>query len=183
MTEYAYQTTESWNTSLQLASTVGRLRIASNLKAVTQAQEAAFEAAGRACASLAEASAREMGGQAAAYRDARGYLAQVSAWLHVIAELTNEPNSVFAVELDLADQASKQVAASLRAMDMRRDDRGGPPRGGPGGPGGPRQGGYDRPRGGPGGPPRGPGGPGRGDDRRGGFGGGGYGPGGPGGRQ
>jgi hypothetical protein len=155
MTEYGYETAESFNTALKLTSMVGRLKVASNLKAVGDAQQQAFAQAGRACALIAEAATRDGGGQAAAYRDARGALAQCRAWIHVIAELVNEPMSVFATELDLAEQATKQLNASLRALEMRRDsardrdrdrDRGPlPPRGGRG-PGGPP---------GRGGPPRG----------------------------
>lgn len=169
MTEYGYETAESFNTALKLASLVGRLKVASNLKAVGEAQQQAFLEAGRACALIAEASTRDGGGQAAAYRDARGALAQSRAWIHLVAELVNEPSSIFSEELALAEQATKQVNASLRVLDMRRDnmrdrerDRGPMPRGGrgPGGFGGPRgggPGGFDRQRGGP---PRGPGGPG-----------------------
>lgn len=123
MAGYGYESTEAWNTALTLASSVGRLRIASNLKAVTQAHEAAFEQAGRACALIAEAATRDGGGPVAAYREARGALAQVQAWLQVIADLMNEQPTVFAHELDLAEQASKQLNASIRAQDLRRDDR------------------------------------------------------------
>lgn len=121
MSDRAYENTEAWATSLRLAGAVGRLKIASNLRTVSEAQDKAFGEAGRACALLAEASTHEAGGQVAAYRDARGALAQCQAWLHVIAELTNEPESVFEQELSLADLASRQIGASIRAADMRRD--------------------------------------------------------------
>ncbi|MDZ7726805.1 MAG: hypothetical protein U5Q44_00675 [Dehalococcoidia bacterium] len=70
---------ESWNTALQLASAVGRLKIASNLKAVNDAQQAAFHEAGRACALIGDANMREGGSQAPAFRDARGALARCGA--------------------------------------------------------------------------------------------------------
>ncbi len=166
MTEYGYETTEAFNTSLKLASMVGRLRVTSNLQAVREAQQKAFEEAGRACALIVDASTREGGYQAPVYRDARGALAQCRAWIHIVAELINEPASAFSDELEVAEQATKQVSASLRVLDMRRDssrERGaGPPRGGggrgPGGPGGPPGG---RGPGGPGGPGGGPRGGGR----------------------
>ena len=54
MAERAYEGSEAWTTSLRLAGAVGRLRIMSNLKAVTEAHEHAFAEAGRAAALLAE---------------------------------------------------------------------------------------------------------------------------------
>lgn len=167
MTEHGYETTEAFNTSLKLASMVGRLRVTSNLQAVREAQQKAFEEAGRACALIADASTREGGNQAPVYRDARGALAQCQAWIHIVAELINEPASAFSEELAVAEQATKQVNASLRVLDMRRDssrERGaGAPRGGgggrgAGGPGGPA---GQRGSGREGGPGRGP----RGGDR------------------
>ena len=122
MAERAYETSESWTTILRLAGAVGRLRIMSNLKAVTEAHDRAFAEAGRAAALLAEGSTYEAAGRrSAACRDARGALAQCEAWLHVIAELTNEPITVFDQELAMADLASRQIGASIRALEMRRD--------------------------------------------------------------
>jgi hypothetical protein len=141
MAERAYESTEAWGTALRLAAAVGRLRIASNLRAVTEAQDRAFAEAGRACALLAEGSTHEGGAQLAAYRDARGALAQCEAWLQIVAELTNEPAAVFASEMELADLAARQIGASIRAAEMRRDTgRPGGPMGGP-----PRQGAGGRP--------------------------------------
>jgi hypothetical protein len=129
MAEFAYQNLEAFTTAVNLAAAVGRLRIGSNLKASADAQSRAYEQAGMACALIAEGSAREGHTQADFYRDARGALAQCRAWLHVLAKVTNEPDSVFGNEFDLAETASRQVSAMLRSMD-----RPGP--GGPGGPGG-----------------------------------------------
>ncbi len=154
MTEHGYETAESFNTTLQLTSMVGRLKVPSNLKAVAEAQNQAFQQAGRACALIAEAAVRDPGGQAAAYRDARGALAQCRAWIHVIAELINEPISVFSDEIGLTDQATKQVNASIRVLDMRREGGRDRDRDRDRGPSGPR--GRGGPGGQRGGPPRGP---------------------------
>lgn len=152
MPEYAYQDVEAFHTAVKLAASVGRLKIGSNLKASTDAQSHAFEQAGMACALIAEGSSREGGAQVGLYRDARGALAQCRSWLHILAAVTNEQDSVFGNELDLAEQAARQLGSMLRAMDRPAP----PSMGGPGprppmrgsGPAGPR----------PGGPPRGPGG-------------------------
>jgi hypothetical protein len=145
------QSIEAWNTSVRLAAAVGRLKVGSNLKASADAQAKAFELAGVACGLIAEAAAASGGAQAGLLRDARGALAQCKSWIHVLAAVTNEQDSVFGNELDLVDQASRQVGAYLRSIDR------GPGPGGPQGPrpplrqgGGPRPGG-DRPRN-PGGP-------------------------------
>lgn len=149
MAEYEYQNVEAWNTTVRLAASVGRLKIGSNLKASADAQQRAFEQAGLACALIAEGSSREGPAQVGLYRDARGALAQCRSWLHVLAALTNEPDSVFATELDLAEQAARQVSAYLRGIERGPAPGPRPPmRQGPA-PTGPR----------PGGPPRGPGGP------------------------
>ena len=80
----------------------------------------------------------------------RGALAQCKSWIHVLAAVTNEQDSVFGNELDMVDQATRQVSAYLRSLDR------GPAPGGPQGPRPPmRQ--NTGPR--PGGPPRNPGGP------------------------
>jgi hypothetical protein len=148
MAEFEYQNVEAWNTAVKLAAAVGRLKIGSNLKASADAQQRAFEQAGLACALIAEGSGREGGAQVGLYRDARGALAQCRSWLHVLAAITNENDSVFGNELDLAEQAARQLGGLLRAMD-----RPAAPAGGRTGPGqGPRQGGPAGPR--PGGPPR-----------------------------
>jgi hypothetical protein len=148
MAEFEYQNVEAWNTSVKLAASVGRLKIGSNLKASADAQQRAFEQAGLACALIAEGSGREGGAQVGLYRDARGALAQCRSWLHVLAAITNENDAVFGNELDLAEQAARQLGAMLRAMD-----RPAPPAGGRMAPGqGPRQGGPQGPR--QGGPPR-----------------------------
>ena len=150
MAEFEYQNVEAWNTAIKLAASVGRLKIGSNLKASADAQANAFDAAGVACALIAEGSMREGPAQAGAYRDARTALARCRSWLHVLAAVTNEQDSVFGNELDLAEQASRQLNAMLRAMDRgpqgapppRGPLRGGPPPQGPRGqgprPGGPR---------------------------------------------
>ncbi|HKS90975.1 MAG TPA: hypothetical protein VJQ83_03530 [Tepidiformaceae bacterium] len=143
MADQPYQELEAWHTSVRLAAAVGRLRIGSNLKASTDAQSHAFEHAGEACALIAEAASREGGAQVGMFRDARGALAQCRAWLHILAAVTNEQDSVFANELDLADQASRQVNAQLRVLERanpRPPTRGAPPPG-------PR--GAARPSGGP----------------------------------
>jgi hypothetical protein len=152
--EFAYQGVEAWNTALRLAAAVGRLKVASNLKAAADAQAHAFEQAGMACALIAEGATREAPGQVPLYRDARGALAQCRAWLHVLAALINEQDAVFGNEFDLAETASRQLQAVLRTMDrpgagprpMPRDMP-------PGRPGGPRPPG---PAGGGGRPERGP---------------------------
>lgn len=157
MAEFEYQNTEAFNTAVRLAASVGRLRIVSNLKASADAQSKAFEQAGLAAAFIAEGTTREAGGQVALYRDARGSLAQCRAWLHVLANVTNEQDAVFMAEFELADQASRQLNASLRNMERGPQ---GPGQGGgsnftprPGATGsGPRTPG---PAARPGGPPRG----------------------------
>jgi len=141
------QSIEAWNTTIRLAAAVGRLKIGSNLRASSDAQAKAFELAGIACGLIAEATGREGPAQAGILRDAQGALAQCKSWIHVLAAVTNEQDSVFGNELDLVEQASRQVGAYVRSMDR------GPAQGGPRPPlrpgGGPR----------PGGPPRNPGGP------------------------
>lgn len=146
MAEFEYQNVEAWNSALRLAGSVGRLKVGSNLKASADAQAHAFEQAGMAVALIAEGSGREGGAQVGLYRDARGALAQCRAWLHVLALVTNEPESVFGNELDLAELASRQLNAMLRtierapALGSRPPLRGGPPPQGRG-PGGPPRGG------------------------------------------
>lgn len=141
------QSIEAWNTTIRLAAAVGRLKIGSNLRASSDAQAKAFELAGIACGLIAEAAGRDGPAQAGILRDAQGALAQCKSWIHVLAAVTNEQDTVFGNELDLVEQASRQVGAYLRSMDR------GPAQGGPRPPmrpgGGPR----------PGGPPRNPGGP------------------------
>ena len=148
MAEFEYQNVESWNTAVKLAAAVGRLKIGSNLKASMDAQQRAFEQAGLACALIAEGSAREGGAQIGLYRDARGALAQCRSWIHVLAAITNEQDSVFGNELDLAEQASRQLSGVLRTLE-RPAPNAGPRMGGPAQ--GPRQSGQ-APR--PSGPPR-----------------------------
>jgi hypothetical protein len=131
MPEYEYQNIEAWNTAVKLAAAVGRLKIGSNLKASNDAQQKAFEQAGLACALIAEGSTREGGGAVPLYRDARGALAQSRSWLHVLAAVTNEPDSVFGNELDLAEQASRQLSAMVRTID-RAPSAPRPPMRGPG---------------------------------------------------
>lgn len=125
MAEFEYQNVEAWNTSVKLAASVGRLKIGSNLKASADAQQHAFEQAGLACALIAEGSGREGPALVALYRDARGALAQCRSWIHILAAVTNEQDSVFGNEFDLAEQASRQVSAYLRTLDRVP---GGPPR-------------------------------------------------------
>lgn len=145
MAEFAYQNVEAWNTGVKLAAAVGRLKIGSNLKASADAQTKAFEQAGLACALIAEGASREGPGQVALYRDARGALAQCRSWLHVLAAVTNEQDTVFGNEFDLAEVASRQVNGLLRTMERPAPMGGGPGQGQPSRP--PMQ------RGGP--PPRG----------------------------
>jgi hypothetical protein len=144
-----FESSESWKTAVRLAASVGRLRVASNLKAVADAQQAAFLAAGEAAGAIAEASTRDRGGQIGRLRDAAASLARCRSWIEVVAELTNEPVAVFDEELQMIEHASKLVAASLSTLDIRdsrppRPDNRGPRDGAP-----PRDGGRrddDRPR-------------------------------------
>jgi hypothetical protein len=142
------QTIEAWNTVIRLAAAIGRLKIGSNLRAASDAQAKAFELAGIAGGLIAEAGTREGPAQLGLLRDARGALAQCRSWVHVLAAVTNEQQSVFGNELDLVEQASRQVNAYARSLD-----RGGPAQGGPRPPmrpgGGPRPGGPPRSGGGP----------------------------------
>lgn len=150
MPEYGYQQVEAWNTAIRLTTAIGRLKIGSNLKAAADAQQHAFERAGLACALIADGSTREGGAQVALYRDARGALAQSRAWLHVLAAVMNEPDTVFANELDLAETASRQLSAILRTMDRGPapgTGTGGPRQGPPAGRGGPPAGGRPPGRG------------------------------------
>lgn len=142
MADQPYQDVEAWHTTVRLAASIGRLRIGSNLKASADAQSHAFEQAGAACALIAEAASRDGAAPMGPLRDARGALAQCRAWLHILAAVTNEQDAVFANELELADQASRQVLAQLRVIERqnpRPPGRGGPP---------PRDGGHHpgRPR-------------------------------------
>jgi hypothetical protein len=148
MAEGDPQSIEAWNTTIRLAAAVGRLKIGSNLKASAEAQAKAFDLAGVACGLIAEAAAAGGGAQAGLLRDARGALAQCKSWIHVLAAVTNEQESVFANELDMVDQASRQIAAYLRSQER------GPASAAPRPP--MRQGPGPGPR--PGGPPRNPGG-------------------------
>ena len=150
MAEGDPQSIEAWNTSVKLAAAVGRLKIGSNLKASADAQAKAFELAGVASGLIAEAAAAGGGAQAGLLRDARGALAQCKSWIHVLAAVTNEQETVFGNELDLIDQASRQVGAYLRNLDRGPMQQAAPrpPM---------RQGAGPGPR--PGGPPRNPGGP------------------------
>ncbi len=130
-----FETSESWKTSVRLAAAVGRLRVASNLKAVADAQQAAFLAAGEAAGALAEATTRDRGGQVGRFRDAAGALARCRSWIEVVAELTNEPVTVFGEELEMIERANKLIAASLSTLDTRdtrppRPDNRGPRDGG-----------------------------------------------------
>lgn len=143
MAEGQYRDIEAYNTAVRLAAAVGRLKIGSNLKASADAQSHAFEQAGIACGLIAEASTREGPAQLGLLRDARGALAQCRSWIFVLAAVTNEQETVFANELDLAEQASKQVGAFIRSIDRGPGQGGGRPPMRQGGPG---------PR--PGGPPR-----------------------------
>lgn len=147
MAEGDPQTIEAWNTTVRLAAAIGRLKIGSNLKASADAQAKAFELAGVACGLIAEAAMREGPAQAGLLRDARGALAQSRSWIHVLAAVTNEQDSVFGNELDIQEQASRQIGAYIRSLDR------GPQQNGPRPPmrtaPGPR----------PGGPPRNAGGP------------------------
>lgn len=117
MPEFVYQKVEAWNTTVKLAAAIGRLKIGSNLKAAADAHQRAFEQAGMAAALIAEAASREGSAQVGLYRDARGALAQCRSWLHVLAAIMNEPDSVFGNELDLAEQAARQVSATLRTVE------------------------------------------------------------------
>jgi len=157
MPEFEYQNVEAWNTAVRLAASVGRLKIGSVLKAAADAQQRAFDQAGVAAALIAEGSGREGSAQTGLYREARGALAQTRSWLHVLAAVTNEQDAVFANELDLAEQGSRQLSAMLRSLDRTGA--------GPSRPAIPSGGGRPPMRGGqapgprPGGPPRNPRGP------------------------
>lgn len=117
MAEIEPQSIEAWNTGVRLAAAIGRLKIGSNLKAAADAQAKAFELAGVACGLIAEAAGRDGPPQAGLLRDARGAFAQCRSWIHVLAAVTNEQDSVFGNELDLVDQASRQVGAYVRSID------------------------------------------------------------------
>ena len=117
MADADYRQSEAFNTSLRLATAVGRLKVGSNLKAAADAQTKAFEQAGMAAALIAEATTREGPAQVGLYRDARGALAQTRAWLHILASVLNEQDGVFENELGMAEQASRQIAATLRTLD------------------------------------------------------------------
>ena len=147
MAEGDPQTIEAFNTTVKLAAAVGRLKIGSNLKASADAQSKAFELAGVACGLIAEAAMRDGPAQGGLLRDARGALAQARSWIHVLAAVTNEQDSVFGNELDMLDQASRQIGAYLRTLDRGPQQSG--PRPPMRQPSGPR----------PGGPPRNAGGP------------------------
>lgn len=121
MAEAEYQKVEAWNSCVRLAAAVGRLKVGSNLKASQDAQQKAFEQAGLSSALVAEGALRDGPGQVALYRDARGALAQCRSWLHILALLMNEDDAVFDKEHDLAEAASRQLNAMLRAMDRDRD--------------------------------------------------------------
>lgn len=158
MAEFAYQDSEAWSSTIKLAAAVGRLRIGSNLKAAADAQQHAFEQAGLACAFIAEGAMRDGASQAAMYRDARAALARCRSWIHVLAAVTNEPDSLFGNELDLAEAGSRQLNAMLRTID-----RGPAPAPGSRGPVPSSRPGPQPPRGGTASGPRFPG-PGRGRD-------------------
>ncbi|NUQ54250.1 MAG: hypothetical protein HUU14_00005 [Dehalococcoidia bacterium] len=145
MPEFEYQNIEAWNTGVRLATAVGRLKVGSNLKAAADAHQHAFEQAGLACALIAEGSQREGPAQTGMYRDARGALAQARSWLHVLAAVMNEPEAVFSNELDLAEQASRQLNAMLRNIERGTPGPRPPMRGGPAGAPPPRHGGPPRP--------------------------------------
>jgi hypothetical protein len=150
MAEGDPQSIEAWNTAIRLAAAVGRLKIGSNLKASADAQAKAFDLAGVASGLIAEAAGREGPAQVGLLRDARGALAQCRSWIFVLAAVTNEQESVFGNELDLVDQASRQIQPYLRTLDrgpapqlggrgpMRPSTGPAPRPGGPRNPGGPR---------------------------------------------
>ncbi len=112
-----HQDLEAWNTAIRLAAAIGRLKVPSNLRASQEAQDRAFQAAGDAAAHLAEAATREGQAQLAVLRDARGALAACRSWIHVLAALINEPETAFSAELDLIEQAGKQINAFLRVAE------------------------------------------------------------------
>jgi hypothetical protein len=149
MAEGDPQSIEAWNTTIRLAASVGRLKIGSNLKAAADAQAKAFDLAGIASGLIAEAAGREGPAQVGLLRDARGALAQCRSWIHVLAAVTNEQDSVFGNELDMVEQASRQVAAYLRTQDRGPATGGGGPRPPLRQSGGPRPGGPPRPGAGP----------------------------------
>ena len=126
MAEFDYQNIEAWNTALKLATNVGRLKIGSNLKASADAQQRAYEQAGMACALIAEGSGREGPAQVGMYRDARGALAQCRSWLHILASVTNESDAVFAMELELAEQAARQLSNAIRNAERAPGPGAGP---------------------------------------------------------
>lgn len=123
-------TSDSFRSAVRLAAAVGRLRVASNLKAVADAQAAAFMAAGEAAGGVHEAEIRERPAQVGRLREAVAALARCRAWIHVIAELTNQPVDVFGEELGMVDHAERLVLAKLQTLDRgeprppRRDGRG-----------------------------------------------------------
>src|SRR4029078_3883389 len=124
MAEFEYQKVEAWHTAVKLAASVGRLKTGSSRKAPADAQAHAYEQAGLAAGLIAEATGREGGAQVGLLRDARGALAQCRSWLHVLGAVTHEQDSVFGNDLDLAEQAARQVGGMLRTLD--RPAPGGP---------------------------------------------------------
>jgi len=126
MAEGEPQSIEAWNTTIKLAAAIGRLKIGSNLKASAdaQAQDPQWRRAGPAIHEISRY--RSGGGQAGLLQDARGALAQCRSWIHVLAAVTNEQESVFGNELDLIEQANRQVGAFLRSLDRGPQQIGGP---------------------------------------------------------
>ncbi len=115
--EFEYQNSDVWATLVRLATSVGRLKVVSNLRAAADAQQRAFEEAGRACGLFAETSLREGSGHLAGLRETRAAVARCRAWLQVLASVTNEPESAFSEELGLTDHAARQLAAMIRLAE------------------------------------------------------------------
>lgn len=115
--EFEYERSDAWATLLRLASSVARLKVVSNLKAAGDAQQQAFQAAGRACGIFAEANLKEGAAQAGALREARSAVAHCRAWLQVMLAVANEPESTVSAELALTDHANRQLEAMIRLAE------------------------------------------------------------------
>lgn len=129
MSEFDYERSDAWATLLHLASSVGRLKVVSNLRAAAEAHAQAFAAAGRSCTLFAEASLKDGTSQAALLREARAAVAQCRAWLQVMLAVANEPASTVSAELALTDQLARQLEAMIRVAEraQRSPQRAGAP--------------------------------------------------------
>jgi len=115
--EFEYQNSDVWATLVRLATSVGRLKVVSNLRAAADAQQRAFEEAGRACGLFAGTSLRDGAAQITGLRETRAAVTRCRAWLQVLASVTNEPETAFSEELGLTEHAARQLAAMIRLAE------------------------------------------------------------------